>query len=56
MLCVLYFCPKTMATFAELEIAIERPLNAKDGYPVVLRLYALKATKISAFPTPARPF
>ena len=50
MLRVLYCCAKAMATFAELEIAIERPPNEKDGYPVVLRLYAPKSDQDERFP------
>jgi hypothetical protein len=39
-----------MATFAELEIAIERSLNEKDGYPVVMRLFAPKSDQDRRFP------
>jgi len=45
-----------MSTFAELEIAIERPLNAKDGYPVVLRLYAPKSDQDKRFPDTGSAF
>jgi len=38
-----------MSTFAELEITVGRPVE-KDGYPVVLRLYAPKSDQDERFP------
>ena len=46
---MLYSCPETMSTFAELEIAIGRP-NSDKAYPVVLRLYAPKGDQDERFP------
>src|SRR5712692_1631882 len=39
-----------MSAFAELEIAIERPLDQKEGYPVVLCLFAPKSDQDQRFP------
>jgi hypothetical protein len=45
-----------MSTFAELEIAIERPLDEKAGYPVVLRLFAPKSDQDQRFPETGSAF